>query len=82
MEDNKNIIWEFLKYIDCFGAEINFYIEKNRKFYNTLGGILTLLSVALSVFVFICINYKDFSHENPITSSFILRENYNKIAFE
>ena len=81
MEDNKNIIWEFLKYIDCFGAEINFYIEKNRKFYNPLGGILTLLSVALSVFVFICINYKDFSHENPITSSFILRENYNNIKF-
>ena len=81
MEDNKNIIWEFLKYIDCFGAEINFYIEKNRKFYNPLGGILTLLSVALSVFVFICINYKDFSHENPMTSSFILRENYNNIKF-
>ena len=81
MEENKNCFWEILKYIDIFGAEINFYIERNRKFYTPLGGILTFLSVILSVFVFISINYKDFVHENPITSSFILRENYNNIKF-
>ena len=79
MEENKNIVWEILKYIDCFGAEINFFIERNRKYYTPLGGILTLLSVILGICVFILINYKDFVHENPITSSFILRENYNNI---
>ena len=81
MEENKNIVWEILKYIDCFGAEINFFIERNRKYYTPLGGILTLLSVILGICVFILINYKDFVHENPITSSFILRENYNNIKF-
>ena len=81
MEENKNCIWEILKYIDIFGAEINFYIERNRKFYTPLGGIFTFLSVIFSIFVFISINYKDFVHENPITSTFILRENYNNIKF-
>ena len=52
MEENKNIVWEILKYIDCFGAEINFFIERNRKYYTPLGGILTLLSVILGVCIY------------------------------
>ena len=80
MEDS-NVIWEFLKYIDCFGTEFNFYTEKNRKFYTPLGGILTFLSVVFSIFVFIALNYLEFTHDNPITSSYILRANYTNIKF-
>ena len=80
MEDS-NIIWEFLKYIDCYGTEFNFYTEKNRKFYTPLGGILTFLSVVFSIFVFISLNYLEFTHENPITSTYILRANYTNVKF-
>ena len=80
MEENY-IIWEFLKYIDCFGTEFNFYTEKKRKFYTPLGGILTFLSVIFSIFVFISLNYSEFIQENPITSSFIIREKYSNIKF-
>ena len=79
--DEYNIFWEFLKYIDCFGTEFNFYTQRNRKFYTPLGGILTFLSLTLSIFVFIFLNYSDFIQENPITSSFVLRENISNIKF-
>ena len=72
---------EFLKYIDCFGIEFNFYIEKNRKFYTPLGGILTFLSIILSILVFVSLNYSEFSHENPITSTYILPEHNINIKF-
>ena len=77
--DEYNIFWEFLKYIDCFGTEFNFYTQRNRKFYTPLGGILTFLSLTLSIFVFIFLNYSDFIQENPITSSFVLRENISNV---
>ena len=79
--DEYNIFWEFLKYIDCFGTEFNFYTQRNRKFYTPLGGILTFLSVVFSIFVFIALNYLEFTHDNPITSSYILRANYTNIKF-
>ena len=79
--EESNIFFEFLKYIDCFGTEFNFYTEKNRKFYTPLGGILTFLSVVFSIFVFISLNYLEFAHENPITSTFIIRENFSNIKF-
>ena len=79
--EEKNIICEFLKYIDCYGTEFNFYTEKNRKFYTPLGGILTFASIIFSIFVFISLNYSEFIQENPITSSYIIRENYTNIKF-
>ena len=79
--EEKNIICEFLKYIDCYGTEFNFYTEKNRTFYTTLGGILTFASIIFSIFVFISLNYSEFIQENPITSSYIVRENYTNIKF-
>ena len=79
--EEKNIICEFLKYIDCYGTEFNFYTEKNRKFYTPLGGILTFASIIFSIFVFISLNYSEFIQENPITSSYIVRENYTNIKF-
>lgn len=40
----KNMINDFLKYIDCFGTKFNFYIDKDRKFYTPLGGIFSTLA--------------------------------------
>ena len=79
--EESNMIWEFLKYIDCFGIEFNFYIEKNRKFYTPFGGILSFLSLFLSILVFVSLNYSEFSHENPITSTYVIPENNFNIKF-
>ena len=80
MEEN-NVIWEILEYIDCFGTKFNFYTERNRKFYTPFGGILTFLSIIIGISIFISINYSDFTRENPLTSYFVVKENYSNIKF-
>ena len=79
--EEPNKIHEFFKYIDCFGTKYNFYIERNRKFYTVFGGIITFLSVIISVLFFILLNYSELVHDNPITSTYIIRENYSNIKF-
>ena len=79
--EEPNKIHEFFKYIDCFGTKYNFYIERNRKFYTVFGGIITFLSVIISVLLFILLNYSELVHDNPITSTYIIRENYSNIKF-
>ena len=74
------IIDEILKYLDCFGTTFNFYIERNRKFYTSLGGILTLLSIFFGIVVFIFINFDDFSYNIPI-STISTTEYYKNITF-
>jgi len=78
---SKNIHNEILKYIDGFGTKFTFYTEKNRKFYTPLGGILTLLSIIFGVIVFIHINIDDFLHNNPTSTTSIVKENYRNIKF-
>ena len=75
------MILEFLKYIDCFGTKFNFYIDKDRKFYTPLGGILSMLSLFFGIIVFIFINFEDFLHSAPISSFSILRDNYKNVKF-
>ena len=72
---------EILKYLDFFGTNFNFYTEKNRKFYTTFGGILTILSIIVSLLVFIFINLDDFLHNIPISTTSITGENYRNIKF-
>ena len=79
---SKNIQNEILKYIDSFGTKFTFYTEKNRKFYTPLGGILTLLSIIFGVIVFIHINIDDFLHNNPSSTTSIVKENYRNIKFK
>ena len=79
---SKNIHNEILKYIDSFGTKFTFYTEKNRKFYTPLGGILTLLSIIIGVIVFVHINIDDFLHNNPNSTTSIVKENYRKIKFK
>ena len=75
------IIYDILKYLDFFGTKFNFYTEKNRKFYTSFGGTLTLLSIFFGILVFININYDDFLHNNPITTTSTKKENYRNIKF-
>ena len=70
------IISEILKYCDCFGARFNFYIEKNRKLYTPLGGILTLLSCIIGILIFIYINLDNFLHNLPNSTTSTERNNH------
>ena len=75
------VLREILKYLDLFGTNFNFYTEKNRKFYTSLGGILTLLSIIIGALVFIFINLDDFLHNNPNSTTSTSRENERNITF-
>ena len=75
-------IAEILKYFDFFGTTFNFYTERNRKFYTLFGGILSLISFACAIFIFIYINLDDFLHNNPNSTTSTKRENYRKIKFK
>ena len=75
------MLYEILKYVDCFGTKFNFYTEKSRKFYTPLGGIFSLLAFFFSIIIFIFFNFDDFLHNAPITSTSVSRENYNNIKF-
>ena len=79
---SKNIQNEILKYIDCFGTKFTFYAEKNRKLYTPFGGILTLLSIIFGVIVFIYINLDDFLHNNPNSTTSIVKDNFRNIRFK
>ena len=79
---NKNdVVLEILKYVDCFGTHFNFYSEKKRKFYTAIGGVLTIFSVIVGFFAFVYINFDDFLHENPITTSSTSKEPYRNVRF-
>ena len=72
---------EILKYLDCFGTNFNFYTEKNRKFYTTFGGVLTILSIFVSLLVFIFINFDDLLHNVPISTTSTAGEEHRNIKF-
>lgn len=44
-------------------------------------GILTFLSIILGIIVFISLNYLEITHDNPIRSTYVIRENYSNIKF-
>ena len=76
------IIFDKFKYFDCFGARFNFYIERNRKLYTPLGGILTLLSFIFGIIIFIYIKLDDFLHNLPNSTTSTERNNHKKIKFK
>ena len=79
---NFNFVLEILKYFDCFGTRFNFYIERNRKLYTPLGGILTLLSCIFGIIIFINMNLNDFLRNLPNSTTSIERENHRQIKFK
>jgi hypothetical protein len=76
------MFFNLLKYIDCFGTTFNFYIERSRKFYNILGGILTLSSLFIGIFIFSYIKIGDFIHNNPNSTTSIEKGIYKNIKFK
>ena len=81
MKKYMHIVTEILKYLDVYGATFSFYTERNRKFYTTLGGILTLFSIFFSSIIFIYINHDDILSKAPISTTSTGRENYRNIKF-
>ena len=77
----KFLVFETLKYLDCFGTKFNFYTERNRKLYTPLGGILSLLSFFSGIMIFIHINFDNFSHNIPISTTSTGTESYKNIKF-
>jgi hypothetical protein len=73
---------EILKYFDFFGARFNFYIERNRKLYTPLGGILTLLSFITSIILFIYINLDYFLQKLPDSTTSTERQKHRIILFK
>ena len=70
-----------LKYIDFFGTNFNFYIEKNRKLYTPLGGILTILSIICATVIFLSMNLDELRHNVPISSTSVVQETYHNVKF-
>ena len=73
---------EFLKYLDMFGTKPGFYYEKKPKFYTILGGILSIFTIFISIFVFIGYSIQNKKTSMPtVTSSSIPSGEYEKIKF-
>jgi hypothetical protein len=77
----KKMIFELLKYVDCFGTKFNFYTDKKRKFYTPLGGILSILAFIFACLIFVFLNIEDFLRTSPITTTSVIRENYINVRF-
>ena len=75
------VILESLKYIDCFGITFNFYIERNRKFYTSFGGFLTILSFIGGIMIFIFFEKDDILHKSPISATSESKIENTKIKF-
>ena len=75
------ILSHALKYIDCFGTNFTFYIEKNRKLFTPLGGILTILSLICGIIIFLSMNLNELKHNVPLSSTSVVQENYHNIKF-
>ena len=78
---NYLLITKILKYVDCFGTNFNFYTERNRKLYTPLGGILTLFSLICGTFIFLSKNLEEIKHNEPISSTSVIQEDYQNIKF-
>ena len=73
---------QILKYLDLFGKKCSFYIEKTPKLYSVTGGILSIVSILISIVVFFFTSFNDFQRIYPtITFSSIQPNNSHKIKF-
>ena len=77
----KKMIFDILKYVDCFGTKFNFYTDKKRKFYTPLGGIFSILAFVLATLIFVFLNIDEFFRTTPISSTSVIRENYINVKF-
>ncbi len=78
---NYSKLLEALKYFDFFGEIFSFYIEKNRKLYTPLGGIITSLFFIFSTIIFIYMNLDDILHNLPNSTTSCEKKMIQKIKF-
>ena len=77
-----NNIKQILKYVDLFGEKCTFYVEKAPKLYSVTGGILSLLSITICIFVFLLTSIDDLQRISPsISISTIQPNEFHKIKF-
>ena len=59
---------DFIKYIDFFTIKFHFYTNKQPKFRNVFGGIISILYLLICALIFIEFSYEDLFKLNPISS--------------
>ena len=64
----------FLKYMDTFGMKFHFYVDKKKKYYSILGGVLSLLAIIISLGIFI---FAILKRLNPSITSIIYSDSHN-----
>ena len=73
---------QILKYLDLFGKNCSFYVEKTPKLYSVTGGILSILTILICISIVIFTSLDDFKRISPIvTFSLIRPDKYQKIKF-
>ena len=71
-----------LKYIDVFGTRFTFFNNKNPRLYTVIGGILSIISIFISLLSLLSFSLHDLKRNFPIvTISSIPTEGYRKIKF-
>ena len=78
MAISKKKLKEILEYLDMFGTKPGFYAERKAKFYTVSGGLFTVISLCLSVFVFIIFSLDDLRYLSPQTTTSLISPNYYK----
>ena len=79
---NVNKTKEILECFDLFGTKIGFYTEGKPKFYTAFGGLLSIISILISIVSFFLFSLEDLKRVSPITtSSSIPSEGYRRIKF-
>ena len=76
-------IKQVITYFDIFSIKNSFYTYQKPKLYTIMGGILTILSFFLCVFIFLSNSLDDFRRTSPSTSTsyFSFDINQFKIKF-
>ena len=77
-----NEIKQIFKYVDLFSEQCSFYVEKAPKLYSVTGGILSIITISISVLTFILISLNDLKRISPSVSfSSTQPDQYHKIKF-
>ena len=63
---------ELLKLLDCFGTQLSFFLDGNRKHYTTIGGILTIITLLICVVSFFIFELGDLKRKKPILYTYEL----------
>ena len=72
----------FLESIDFFGTEYSFFINLKKKYYNKFGGITTIITAIICLFIFYIMSKNDFSLKKPKSIyNYEVSDRYQKFKF-